>query len=244
MVWLISRRFSDFDQLHTRLKQQYGSIISCALPEKQWFGRYGLTISHSRSLFSITSRFDPNFLTKRQSKLQSYLTQVLRVPGILDDRMLQHFLEMEKNITIPTDGSFSFSAAGQTPGFEDDSSRRTNTDRMALLVDEVSNALIDVTHSSERLEVEQAQQRKSEILSACQGFSAVECDIFALPVHQLPVPCDSNNIGLLAEEFDRNKMNQLLDQLLTAAHAQLQQDLAIQEPSEPLIANLSTTVVN
>lgn len=39
IVWLISRRFSDFDQLHLRLQQRYGSKMTCELPEKQWFGR-------------------------------------------------------------------------------------------------------------------------------------------------------------------------------------------------------------
>jgi hypothetical protein len=36
----MSRRFSDFDQLHSRLVRRFGDLIEVALPEKQWFGRY------------------------------------------------------------------------------------------------------------------------------------------------------------------------------------------------------------
>lgn len=39
-LWLISRRFSDFDQLHSRLTRRFGDLIEVGLPEKQWFGRY------------------------------------------------------------------------------------------------------------------------------------------------------------------------------------------------------------
>lgn len=39
-LWLISRRFSDFDQLHSRLASRFGALLGDArLPEKQWFGR-------------------------------------------------------------------------------------------------------------------------------------------------------------------------------------------------------------
>lgn len=42
MVWIVSRRFSDFDQLHLRLFQQPGATGQNfpELPVKQWFGRY------------------------------------------------------------------------------------------------------------------------------------------------------------------------------------------------------------
>lgn len=39
-LWLISRRFSDFDQLHSRLVSRFGALIDARLPEKQWFGRW------------------------------------------------------------------------------------------------------------------------------------------------------------------------------------------------------------
>ncbi|POM62379.1 hypothetical protein PHPALM_28480 [Phytophthora palmivora] len=38
-LWRISRRFSDFDQLHSRLVRRFGDLIEVSLPEKQWFGR-------------------------------------------------------------------------------------------------------------------------------------------------------------------------------------------------------------
>uniref|UniRef100_K3WM02 PX domain-containing protein n=1 Tax=Globisporangium ultimum (strain ATCC 200006 / CBS 805.95 / DAOM BR144) TaxID=431595 RepID=K3WM02_GLOUD len=46
-LWLISRRFSDFDQLHSRLVRQFGDLIEARLPEKQWFGRYRLDFGHA-----------------------------------------------------------------------------------------------------------------------------------------------------------------------------------------------------
>lgn len=38
-LWRISRRFSDFDQLHSRLVRRFGDLIEVTLPDKQWFGR-------------------------------------------------------------------------------------------------------------------------------------------------------------------------------------------------------------
>ncbi|KAI9988099.1 hypothetical protein PInf_024360 [Phytophthora infestans] len=82
-LWRISRRYSDFDQLHSRLVRRFGDLIEVSLPEKQWFGR-----------------FDPNFLIKRQASLQEYIDGLLQVPGILDDASLQHFLELEKHLDL------------------------------------------------------------------------------------------------------------------------------------------------
>jgi hypothetical protein len=39
-LWRISRRFSDFDQVHARLLRRFGDLIEAQLPEKQWFGRF------------------------------------------------------------------------------------------------------------------------------------------------------------------------------------------------------------
>ena len=39
IVWLVSRRYNDFDQFHFRLSHRFGSALTISLPVKQWFGR-------------------------------------------------------------------------------------------------------------------------------------------------------------------------------------------------------------
>ncbi|KDO32072.1 hypothetical protein SPRG_03291 [Saprolegnia parasitica CBS 223.65] len=136
VVWLISRRFSDFDQLHCRLESVFQSELRVRLPEKQWFGR-----------------FDPGFLSKRQAGLQQYLDGILQIPGITDDRSLQHFFEMEKNVELQSDmnrnSSQSMSATQK---------HLTEAERWLAIVDKTAHALIDISEVPEPLEVEQANQ--------------------------------------------------------------------------------------
>ncbi|KAH9132797.1 hypothetical protein AeRB84_020861 [Aphanomyces euteiches] len=144
VVWLISRRFSDFDQLHCRLENAFP--LTARLPEKQWFGR-----------------FDPNFLVKRQAGLQVYLDALLQVPGILEDRSLQHFFEIEKNVELHADhvrnSTLSIGSNGHLK-------HMSEAERWHAIVDKTAHALIDISEVPEPLEVEQAQQKRAEVLAA------------------------------------------------------------------------------
>lgn len=153
-LWLISRRFSDFDQLHSRLQRSFGDLIGARIPEKQWFGR-----------------FDPNFLLKRQSGLQEYLESLLLVPGILEDRSLQHFLELEKHLELQGDiGLGGPNGVGRpSTGLLSTKSMILNeNDRLNTIVENAAQTFIDISEVPEPLELDQAEQRKLEIASAAE----------------------------------------------------------------------------
>ncbi|KAG7386235.1 hypothetical protein PHYPSEUDO_000556 [Phytophthora pseudosyringae] len=153
-LWRISRRFSDFDQLHSRLVRRFGDLIEAALPEKQWFGR-----------------FDPNFLVKRQASLQEYLDGLLQVPGILDDASLQHFLELEKHLDLHSElGMGGMGSNGRSSGMWSGKGVLSENDRLSGIVESAAQAFIDISEVPEPLEAEQAVQRKNEIVTASQNL--------------------------------------------------------------------------
>ncbi|KAE9036274.1 hypothetical protein PR003_g9484 [Phytophthora rubi] len=153
-LWRISRRFSDFDQLHSRLVRRFGDLIEVALPEKQWFGR-----------------FDPNFLIKRQASLQEYLDGLLLVPGILDDASLQHFLELEKHLDLHSElGMGGVGSNGRSSGMWSGKGVLSENDRLSGIVESAAQAFIDISEVPEPLEAEQAVQRKNEIVTASQNL--------------------------------------------------------------------------
>ncbi|RQM17726.1 hypothetical protein DD237_001224 [Peronospora effusa] len=153
-LWRISRRFSDFDQLHSRLIRRFGDLIEVSLPEKQWFGR-----------------FDPNFLMKRQASLQEYLDGLLLVPGILDDASLQHFLELEKHLDLHNElGMGGMGSNGRTSGMWSGKGALSENDRLSGIVESAAQAFIDISEVPEPLEAEQAVQRKNEIVTASQSL--------------------------------------------------------------------------
>ncbi|KAG3119779.1 hypothetical protein PI124_g2129 [Phytophthora idaei] len=153
-LWRISRRFSDFDQLHSRLVRRFGDLIEVSLPEKQWFGR-----------------FDPNFLIKRQASLQEYLDGLLQVPGILDDASLQHFLELEKHLDLHSElGMGGMGSNGRSSGMWSGKGVLSENDRLSGIVESAAQAFIDISEVPEPLEAEQAVQRKNEIVTASQSL--------------------------------------------------------------------------
>ncbi|KAH7484797.1 hypothetical protein PRIC1_004116 [Phytophthora ramorum] len=153
-LWRISRRFSDFDQLHSRLVRRFGDLIEASLPEKQWFGR-----------------FDPNFLVKRQASLQEYLDGLLQVPGILDDASLQHFLELEKHLDLHSElGMGGMGSNGRSSGMWSGKGVLSENDRLSGIVESAAQAFIDISEVPEPLEAEQAVQRKNEIVTASHNL--------------------------------------------------------------------------
>ncbi|RQM19258.1 hypothetical protein B5M09_012908 [Aphanomyces astaci] len=182
VVWLISRRFSDFDQLHCKLESVFHDSLTVRLPEKQWFGR-----------------FDPNFISKRQAGLQLYLDGLLQVPGILDDRSLQHFFE-----------------------------HISETDRWQLIVEKAEHALIDISEVPEPLEVDQARQKRAEVLAAYAATSS-EADGVPNALKTAPASLDTVPVPHAATS-----------QYLAALHDRLDKSLCSKQtiavPNDDLIA--------
>ncbi|OQR94656.1 hypothetical protein ACHHYP_01020 [Achlya hypogyna] len=210
VVWLISRRFSDFDQLHCRLESVFQGELCVRLPEKQWFGR-----------------FDPGFLTKRQAGLQLYLDGILQIPGITDDRSLQHFFEaMEKNVELHSDlnhrNSQSLSATNK---------HLTEAERWLAIVDKTAHALIDISEVPEPLEVEQANQKRAEIIAAWAEVATPAAADSGFPA--LHVASDAAPVSFAASTA-----------LLQDWHTQLAEGSAyqVQPPSEELVAVMADSI--
>ncbi|TMW62468.1 hypothetical protein Poli38472_005086 [Pythium oligandrum] len=228
-LWLISRRFSDFDQLHSRLLRSFGDLIETHLPEKQWFGR-----------------FDPNFLVKRQSGLQEYLASLLLVPGILEDRSLLHFLELEKHLEL--DGGLMIGAGRtSTGGLTSKSILLSENDRLSAIVETAAQTFIDVSEVPEPLEAEQAAQRKNEIVQVSQSAltdqKVLESFRVAIKLNQLPQPpvarytVDAVIARLEAGPEDGLTLEQEQDLLLSALNrVEASLRLEIAPPSTELIA--------
>jgi sorting nexin-25 len=78
--WIIARRYSEFDELHRRLKAKYPAIMSqYELPTKRYFHASRLRSRPSSASFIPDSPFDlldrreREFMEERRSALQAYL---------------------------------------------------------------------------------------------------------------------------------------------------------------------------
>eukprot|EP01137_Pigoraptor_chileana_P013174 Opistho-2@4570 len=80
--WIITRRYSDFDELHEQLLRNFSSRIidSLRLPSKRWYK---------------LNKFDPDFLLERQTALDEYLKAVLSHPVMRKCHYLRLFLSDE-----------------------------------------------------------------------------------------------------------------------------------------------------
>ncbi|GLD99243.1 hypothetical protein PINS_up007961 [Pythium insidiosum] len=248
-LWLMSRRFSDFDQLHTRLVRHFGDLIEARLPEKQWFGR-----------------FDPNFLHKRQVGLQEYLDSLLQVPGILEDRSLQHFLELEKHLDLHGDLLLGLGGGSHGGGLGIAGGRLSNgmlpgsksgvlneNDRLNAIVENATQTFIDVSEVPEPLEAEQAAQRKNEIVQASQSLLSdqqiIESFKAALQVVALPsAPSQCSRDVVLARLEDGpadglsyDHAAELLQQTLRQVDESLRLEIA--PPSTDLLVLMDGTPV-
>ncbi|ETP49343.1 hypothetical protein F442_05123 [Phytophthora nicotianae P10297] len=237
-LWRISRRFSDFDQLHSRLVRRFGDLIEVSLPEKQWFGR-----------------FDPNFLIKRQASLQEYLDGLLQVPGILDDASLQHFLELEKHLDLHSElGLGGTGSNGRSSGMWSGKGVLSENDRLSGIVESAAQAFIDISEVPEPLEAEQAVQRKNEIVTASQSLLNEQKlgEQFTAQLTTLRLPrvqaqtsneellsrLDEDNEDGMTYEQEQEFLNGILETLEASLH------LEITPPSVDLLAvmTVSTTM--
>ncbi|KAF2862735.1 hypothetical protein K470DRAFT_212335 [Piedraia hortae CBS 480.64] len=87
-TWAITRRYSQFHELHKRLKALFPSVRELEFPKRQAF----LTLQK-------------DFLQKRRGILERYLRSLLLVPAICRSRELRAFLSQSAIASTDTDGS-------------------------------------------------------------------------------------------------------------------------------------------
>lgn len=73
--WMISRRYSEFHELHQRLRSKYPSVRSLDFPRRR-----------------VVMKLQSDFLQKRRQALEKYLRELLLLPDVCRSRELRAFL--------------------------------------------------------------------------------------------------------------------------------------------------------
>ncbi|KAI2628802.1 PXA domain-containing protein [Hypoxylon sp. NC1633] len=74
-VWLVTRRYSEFHELHQQLRSRYPSVRNLDFPRRR-----------------MVMKLQSDFLRKRRDALEQYLSQLLLVPDVCRSRDLRAFL--------------------------------------------------------------------------------------------------------------------------------------------------------
>lgn len=114
------------------------------------------------------------------------------MPGILEDHSLLHFLEVEKHVDLHVDMFDGTNGSGRMSGAASKSVILSENDRLTAIVENAAQAFIDISEVPEPLDVEQAVQRKNEIVNVSHNLLQEQslADHFKnqLKVMQLPTP--------------------------------------------------------
>ena len=76
-VWRLKKRYSEFDEMHRRLRHDLDPINLPKLPEKKYFN------------------MNPEFIDARLRSLHDYLKSVILIYEALENPILQRFLEID-----------------------------------------------------------------------------------------------------------------------------------------------------
>jgi sorting nexin-25 len=87
-TWTITRRYSEFHELHQRLRVKYPSVRNLDFPRRR-----------------MVMKLQTDFLHKRRIALEKYLREVLQLPEVCRSRELRAFLS-QSAIAPGTDGSY------------------------------------------------------------------------------------------------------------------------------------------
>lgn len=74
-TWIVTKRYSEFHELHQRLRHKYPSVRNLDFPRRR-----------------IVMKFQSDFLSKRRDALEQYLRELLQLPDVCRSRELRAFL--------------------------------------------------------------------------------------------------------------------------------------------------------
>ncbi|KAK3342932.1 PXA domain-containing protein [Neurospora tetraspora] len=114
-IWTVTRRYSEFLELHQKLRSQYPSVRNLDFPRRR-----------------MVMKLQNDFLQKRRVALEKYLNQLLLLPDVCHSRELRTFLS-QSAITPAT------ATQGQTSSPED-----SKKDMMTRLYDSVADGMEDI----------------------------------------------------------------------------------------------------
>lgn len=114
-TWTVTRRYSEFLELHQKLRSQYPSVRNLDFPRRR-----------------VVMKLQNDFLQKRRVALEKYLNQLLLLPDVCHSRELRTFLS-QSAITPAT------AVQGQASSLED-----SKKDMMTRLYDSVADGMEDI----------------------------------------------------------------------------------------------------
>ncbi|KAK3402087.1 PXA domain-containing protein [Sordaria brevicollis] len=114
-TWTVTRRYSEFLELHQKLRSQYPSVRNLDFPRRR-----------------VVMKLQNDFLQKRRVALEKYLNQLLLLPDVCHSRELRTFLS-QSAITPAT------AAQSQSSSLED-----SKKDMMTRLYDSVADGMEDI----------------------------------------------------------------------------------------------------
>jgi sorting nexin-25 len=85
--WAVARRYSEFHDLHQRLRSIYPAVRHLDFPRRR-----------------LVMKLQREFLHKRRVSLQNYLKELLRLPAVCSSRDLRAFLSQQAIISYPDAG--------------------------------------------------------------------------------------------------------------------------------------------
>ena len=105
----LRKRYSEFDQLHSYLKDKYPAIIIPSIPSKTSLKQYA---THPNS-----AKFDPSMIQQRKRLLEKFLCRILDHQVLAEDEGVKQFLDPSAAPTLEVTGQHkkrkSFSVIGQ-----------------------------------------------------------------------------------------------------------------------------------
>ncbi|KAH6640553.1 PXA domain-containing protein [Chaetomium tenue] len=126
-IWAVHRRYSEFLELHQKLRSRYPSVRNLDFPRRR-----------------VVMKLQSDFLQKRRVGLEKYLSELLLLPDVCRSRDLRAFLSQSVITTATT-------TQGTTPSDPDYANNNNNNnnkkDMMTRLYDSVADGMEDILGS-------------------------------------------------------------------------------------------------
>lgn len=125
-TWAVTRRYSEFLELHQKLRSRYPSVRNLDFPRRR-----------------VVMKLQSEFLQKRRLALEKYLSELLLLPDVCRSRDLRAFLS--QSVITPQQGGDTGSG---TPADRDDGGGYSRQNNMiARLYDSVADGMEDILGS-------------------------------------------------------------------------------------------------
>ncbi|KAK4149599.1 PXA domain-containing protein [Chaetomidium leptoderma] len=122
-TWVVTRRYSEFLELHQNLRSRYPSVRNLDFPRRR-----------------VVMKLQSEFLQKRRGALEKYLSELLLLPDVCRSRDLRAFLS--QSVINPQQGG-----AGGGGGPTDDANNGFKKDMITRLYDSVADGMEDILGS-------------------------------------------------------------------------------------------------